>query len=78
MIALVFTLFLSEILTIARDSWTKASAFSNSSSTGPIYALALSPNGVYLASSTNKDVHVWSTQTRRLLFTYVLYVLPVD
>ncbi|KAI0256176.1 WD40 repeat-like protein [Lactifluus subvellereus] len=59
-----------EIIAIARDSWTKASAFSSSSSTGTIHALALSPNGVYLASSTNKDVHIWSTQTRRLLFTF--------
>ncbi|KAH9176634.1 WD40 repeat-like protein [Lactarius sanguifluus] len=57
-----------EIVTIARDSWTKSSTFSGSS--GTIYALALSPNGVYLAASTGKDVHVWSTQTRRLLFSF--------
>ena len=62
----------SDIVTIARDSWDKTSTFSSTSSTGTIYALALSPNGVYLASSTNKEVHVWSTQTRRLLYTLVL------
>lgn len=59
-----------EIVTIARDSWTKTSTFSGGSSTGAIYALTLSPNGVYLAASINKDVHIWSTQTRRLLFTF--------
>ncbi|KAI9461236.1 hypothetical protein BJY52DRAFT_217010 [Lactarius psammicola] len=59
-----------EIVTIARDTWTKSSTFSGIPSAGTIYALALSPNGVYLAASTNKDVHIWSTQTRRLLFTF--------
>ncbi|KAI0305537.1 WD40 repeat-like protein [Multifurca ochricompacta] len=59
-----------EIVVISRDSWTKTSTFSSDSLTGVVYALALSPNGVYLASSTHKDVQVWSTQTRRLLFTF--------
>ncbi|KAH9045120.1 hypothetical protein EDB84DRAFT_1469307 [Lactarius hengduanensis] len=66
--SLVHRFALTEIVTIARDSWTKSSTFSGSS--GTIYALALSPNGVYLAASTGKDVHVWSTQTRRLLFSF--------
>ncbi|KAI0268637.1 WD40 repeat-like protein [Gloeopeniophorella convolvens] len=59
-----------EIITISRESWTKTSTFSDNASSGAITALALSSNGVYLASSTNKNVHIWSTQTRRLLFTF--------
>ncbi|KAI0066266.1 WD40 repeat-like protein [Artomyces pyxidatus] len=59
-----------EIITISRETWTKSSTFSDDSSSGAITALALSVNGVYLASASNKSVHIWSTQNRRLLFKF--------
>ncbi|THH15042.1 hypothetical protein EW146_g5378 [Bondarzewia mesenterica] len=59
-----------ELATFQSDTWAKSSMFSDEAITGMTTALALSPNGVYLASSCNKSVFVWSTQTRRLLFKF--------
>ncbi|KDQ57598.1 hypothetical protein JAAARDRAFT_193900 [Jaapia argillacea MUCL 33604] len=59
-----------EIVTIARSDWTKSSTFSDDASLGDITALALSPNGVYLASASKAGVFIWSTQTRRVLFRF--------
>ncbi|KZT71046.1 hypothetical protein DAEQUDRAFT_750176 [Daedalea quercina L-15889] len=59
-----------EIITISRNDWSKASTFSDDASSGAITALALSKNGVYLASASKSGVFIWSTQTRRLLYRY--------
>ncbi|KAI0073865.1 hypothetical protein K474DRAFT_1648846 [Panus rudis PR-1116 ss-1] len=59
-----------EIISISRSNWTKTSTFSDPSSSGVITALALSSNGVYLASSTPSGIAIWSTQTRKLLFKF--------
>ncbi|KAI0320775.1 WD40 repeat-like protein [Amylostereum chailletii] len=59
-----------EIVSISRDSWAKVSTYQDQASIGSITALAMSPNGVYLASACNKEVHVWSTETRRLMFKF--------
>ncbi|KZT29190.1 hypothetical protein NEOLEDRAFT_1057404 [Neolentinus lepideus HHB14362 ss-1] len=57
-----------EIVTITRSTWAKSSTFSDDSMLGDVTALALSPNGLYLASSSRAGVFIWSTQNRRVLF----------
>lgn len=59
-----------EIITISRKDWSKSFTFSDDSSTGAITALALSANGIYLASSSKAGLFIWSTQNRRLLFRF--------
>ncbi|KAH9831247.1 uncharacterized protein C8Q71DRAFT_861980 [Rhodofomes roseus] len=59
-----------EIISISRNDWSKSSTFSNEDVSGTITALALSPNGVYIASATKSGVFIWSTQTRRLLYRF--------
>ncbi|KAI0930326.1 hypothetical protein AcW1_009052 [Taiwanofungus camphoratus] len=59
-----------EIITVSRSDWAKSSTFSDDASSGDITALALSKNGVYLASASKSGVFIWSTQTRRLLFRF--------
>ncbi|PFH52093.1 hypothetical protein AMATHDRAFT_2572 [Amanita thiersii Skay4041] len=46
-----------EIVTISQSNWSKASTFTNKDIVGVITALAISPNGKYLASSTPTRVH---------------------
>ncbi|PPQ99766.1 hypothetical protein CVT24_009669 [Panaeolus cyanescens] len=56
-----------EIATVSRSTWTKTGTLSNKDVAGTITALALSSNGVYLASACQSKVHVWSTKTRQLV-----------
>lgn len=61
-----------EIMTISRSKWEKTSTFSDDKVSGTPTAMALSINGVYLATAIANDIHIWSTDTRRLVLT--LYV----
>ncbi|KAF8160621.1 hypothetical protein B0H34DRAFT_344214 [Crassisporium funariophilum] len=56
-----------EIISISRKDWTKQSTFSEKNVSGSVTALAISSNGVYLASASQSRVNVWSTQTRRMI-----------
>ncbi|KAF4621226.1 hypothetical protein D9613_000247 [Agrocybe pediades] len=58
-----------EIVSISRNDWTKIATFSDKNVSGAVTALAISANGVYLASASQSKVHTWSTQTRRLIST---------
>ncbi|KAH8083763.1 hypothetical protein BXZ70DRAFT_1073548 [Cristinia sonorae] len=59
-----------EIVTISRNTWTKASTYSDDAATGAITSLAMSRNGLYLASATKGGIFIWSTQNRRMLFRF--------
>lgn len=56
-----------EIITISRSGWSKSATYDDKDVTGAVTALAVSPNGVYMASAVQGKVHVWSTQTRRII-----------
>ncbi|VDC03593.1 unnamed protein product [Peniophora sp. CBMAI 1063] len=59
-----------DIVSISRDTWAEVGKYSDPSVTGAITALAFSPNGAYLASSANSEVHIWSP-AKLLLFKLV-------
>ena len=64
-----FEAFYTEIVTISRSNWAKmpGSTFSDKNVMGAVTAMTLSPNGVYLITAIQSWVHVWSTQTRRVV-----------
>lgn len=64
-------LSLIEIITVSRSDWKKASTYSDDASSGAITAMALSVNGVYLATASKSGLCIWSTQNRRMLYKLV-------
>ncbi|KAF9447940.1 hypothetical protein P691DRAFT_730511 [Macrolepiota fuliginosa MF-IS2] len=56
-----------EVVTITKSDWSKSSTFIDKDVTGAVTALAISPNGVYLASACQSSIYIWSTQTRRIV-----------
>ena len=62
-----------EIITVSRTDWSKMSTFTDKNVLGSVTALAMSSNGVYLASASQSRVHIWSTQTRRVIAKLVLF-----
>jgi chromosome transmission fidelity protein 4 len=70
-----YTVLLVEIVTISKSDWSKTSTLSDKDVTGAITALALSINGVYLASACHSKVYIWSTQTRRIIARYAAFIL---
>jgi WD40 repeat protein len=63
-------LLLPELVCISGKTWTKLSTFVNNSVSGDVTAIALSKNGIYLASAANSDIFIWSTETKQLLFRW--------
>ncbi|KAI0342000.1 hypothetical protein BDW22DRAFT_1331357 [Trametopsis cervina] len=59
-----------EIVTISRSNWSKATTFSDDACSGAITALAMSTNGVYLASASKTGLYIWATQNRRLVYSF--------
>jgi chromosome transmission fidelity protein 4 len=56
---------------ISRSTWTKSFTFSDDTQLGEVTSLALSANGVYLATASKSGVSIWSTQNRRILIQCV-------
>ncbi|KAG2756173.1 hypothetical protein P692DRAFT_20826324 [Suillus brevipes Sb2] len=59
-----------EIVAISRSTWTKTSSLSDPNIVGATTALAVSANGVYLASACKQEILVWSVQTKRVLWRH--------
>ncbi|THH30799.1 hypothetical protein EUX98_g3387 [Antrodiella citrinella] len=59
-----------EIVTISRSDWSKQATYTDDASSGAVTAIALSRNGLYLASASKSGIFIWSTQNRRMLYRY--------
>lgn len=60
-----------EIVAVSRDTWAKSGTLPSSDEiSSEITALAISPNGLYLASASKDGVLIWSTQIRRVMFRH--------
>ncbi|KAF9462340.1 hypothetical protein BDZ94DRAFT_1322712 [Collybia nuda] len=59
-----------EIVVVSRANWSRIGTFSDKDVSGAITALALSPNGTYLASASRSKVHVWATNSRRVVASH--------
>ncbi|KAJ7925280.1 WD40-repeat-containing domain protein [Mycena leptocephala] len=51
-----------DIARIRRSNWKQDKTFFDRNAPGPVTALAVSPNGAYLASASQSMVNVWSTE----------------
>ncbi|KAL4078553.1 hypothetical protein V8B97DRAFT_1865745 [Scleroderma yunnanense] len=59
-----------DIVAISRPNWDKSATFTDTSITGAITALALSVNGIYLASACKAEILIWSSQTKQVLWRH--------
>jgi chromosome transmission fidelity protein 4 len=57
-----------ELAIISRSNWSKSATFTDDACSGPTTALAMSSNGVYLASASKSGLFIWATQSRRLVY----------
>ncbi|EKM80549.1 hypothetical protein AGABI1DRAFT_126609 [Agaricus bisporus var. burnettii JB137-S8] len=60
-----------EIVSVNKSTWTKDSTFIDKDITGAITALAISPNGLYLASACQSNVYIWSTDSQRVVTRHI-------
>jgi len=63
-----YKLRLIEIVAISGPNWDKTFTLSDPNATGATTALAVSVNGIYLASACKEGIFVWSTQTKHVLW----------
>ncbi|KAJ7262195.1 hypothetical protein B0H12DRAFT_1321837 [Mycena haematopus] len=56
-----------DIARIQRSDWKKDATFFDRDAPGPVTALAVSPNGAYLASASSFTVHIWSIETQLII-----------
>lgn len=59
---------IAELVTISRNDWAKSSTFTDEACSGAITAVALSVNGVYVATASKSGVFIWATHNRRLMY----------
>jgi len=58
---------ISELVEVSCSTWSKKEEYNNKNFSGAVTALAISPNGRYIASSTQSTVFIWSTSTRGIV-----------
>ncbi|KAE9408060.1 WD40 repeat-like protein [Gymnopus androsaceus JB14] len=67
-------LLVQTVICISNKDWTQLGKFTDKEVTETITALAVSPNGLYLATASKSFVYIWSTDKRQLM----LISLSVD
>ncbi|KAH6897631.1 hypothetical protein BKA70DRAFT_1438227 [Coprinopsis sp. MPI-PUGE-AT-0042] len=56
-----------DLIAISNGNWEKLFSLTSKDAVGAITALAISPNGEYLASASNSNVHIWQTKAKARL-----------
>jgi chromosome transmission fidelity protein 4 len=59
-----------DVVQVSKDGWNRTATFTDEQATGAYTALAISPNGVYVAAASRAGICVWSCQSRRTLFRF--------
>jgi chromosome transmission fidelity protein 4 len=59
-----------DIVTVSRKNWLKTATFSDKDVAGSVTALAVSPNGLYLACAARAVIYVWSIETKTIIVKY--------
>ncbi|TFK74051.1 hypothetical protein BDN72DRAFT_122595 [Pluteus cervinus] len=60
-----------DIAIISKGTWSKTGSLSDRDTVGAVNALAISPDGAYLATACKSTIYLWSTQTRKIVSTRV-------
>ncbi|WWC59498.1 uncharacterized protein I303_102054 [Kwoniella dejecticola CBS 10117] len=60
----------NDIGIISKEGWSKQTTFTHDGPKAPVGELAWSPNGKYLASSSNTTIYIWATDTRQVIAKY--------
>nr|XP_019008454.1 chromosome transmission fidelity protein 4 [Kwoniella pini CBS 10737]OCF47235.1 chromosome transmission fidelity protein 4 [Kwoniella pini CBS 10737] len=60
----------NDIGIISREGWSKQTTFTHDGPKTSIGELAWSPNGKYLASSSNTTIYIWATDSRQVIAKY--------
>ncbi|KAJ7680302.1 hypothetical protein DFH06DRAFT_1076932 [Mycena polygramma] len=57
----------NSIVKVQRSDWKVAAAWVDQDVLGPVTALAVSPNGAYLASASQSMIYIWSTKSGEII-----------